>query len=162
MKFSYTQSFPKNAQTVLKMFCDPAYHEKLQQALGATNYKQLEHSDDGTRFRIKCSYLVKSEVPLPGFAKKILGETSSVVQTESWDRAAGKGEVLIEVRALPGSLRAATAIADAGGGSTKTFNWDVSVKIPLLGGKLEDLIANDIKGKVKPEETAAKKLLQSY
>ncbi|TXH05756.1 MAG: DUF2505 domain-containing protein [Nevskiaceae bacterium] len=162
MKFSYTQTFAKNADTVLKMFCDPAYHEKLQRALGALDYRQLEHSDDGKRFRIKCTYTVKSDVPLPGFAKKILGETSTVVQTETWDRTARKGEVIIEVKALPGSLRAQTAIADSAGGSTKTFNWEVTVKIPLIGGKLEDLIAGDIRSKIEPEQNAGRDLLKNY
>lgn len=162
MKFSYKQTFPKDADTVLKMFCDPAYHEKLQKALGAMNYRQLEHKDDGTRFRIKLAYDVKSSVPLPGFAKKILGETSSVVQEESWDRGARKGELSVQVKNLPGTLRSVNTLADAGGTTTKTFNWDVSVKIPLVGGKVEQLIVDDIKSKVEPEQSTGRKLLEKY
>ena len=162
MKFSYKQTFPKDAGTVLKMFCDPAYHEKLQKALGAMDYKQLEHKDDGTRFRIKMAYNVKSNVPLPGFAKKVLGETSSVVQEESWDRSNKKGEVSVQVKNLPGTLRSANTLADANGTTTKTFNWDVSVKIPLIGGKIEQLIVDDIKTKVEPEQSAGRKLLGEY
>jgi hypothetical protein len=162
MKFSYKQTFPKGADAVLKMFCDPGYHEKLQKALGAMNCRQLEHNDDGTRFRIKLAYDVKSNVPLPGFAKKILGETSSVIQEETWDRSKKAGEVVVQVKSLPGTLRATLALAESGGTTTKTFNWDVSVKIPLVGGKIEQLIADDIKTKIEPEQNAGRKLLADY
>lgn len=162
MKFSYKQTFPKDADTVLKMFCDPAYHEKLQKTLGAMNIRQLEHKDDGTKFRIKLAYDVKSNVPLPGFAKKILGETSSVVQEESWDRSSKKGTINVQVQNLPGTLSSVNTLAESGGTTTKTFNWDVTVKIPLIGGKIEKLVVDDIKTKVEPEQSAGRKLLDNY
>ena len=162
MKFSYKQSFPAKADAVLAMFCNPGYHEKLQTALGASDYKQLEHSDDGTRFRIKCSYQVKSDVPLPGFAKKILGETSSVTQEERWDRASKTGEVNIQVKGLPATTRCTTALKDAGAGCAKNFDWEVNVKIPLIGGKIEQLIVDDIKKKNPVDEAASKKLLKDF
>lgn len=162
MQFSYKQTFPKNTDAVLKMFCDPAYHEALQKALGATGYRQLEHSDDGTRFHIKISYEVKSEVPLPGFAKKILGETTSVTQTERWDRSTRKGEVIVEPKGLPAKIRCATSLAESGGSATKTFDWDVTVKIPLIGGKIEDLVVGDIKRKDPVDAAASRKLLEKY
>ena len=162
MKFSYTQTFPKDSAAVLRMFCDPAYHAELQKALGGWDWKQLEHSDDGNRFRIKMSFLVKSNAPLPGFAKKVLGDTSSVVQEESWDRARKSGEVIVVVKNLPGSLRAATALADSASGCTKTFNWEVSVKIPLVGGRLEELIESDIRSKIEPEQAVGRRLLGKY
>jgi hypothetical protein len=162
MKFSYKQTFPKDIATVLRMFCDPAYHEKLQKALGAMDLKQLEHSDDGNRFRIKLGYTVKSSVPLPGFAKKVLGETSAVVQEESWDRAKKTGELSVMVKTLPGTLRCTTSLSEASGTTTKTFNWDVSVRIPLIGGKIEQLVVDDIKTKIEPEQATGRKLLQDY
>lgn len=162
MKFSYTQTFAKDADTVLKMFCDPAYHEKLQKALGGMGYKMLEHSDDGTRFRIKMTYNVEAGASVPGFAKKILGETSSVVQEETWDRSQRKGMVSIQVKTLPGTLRSENTLTEKAGVSTKTFNWEINVKIPLVGGKLEQLVADDIKGKIEPEQAAAKQLLAGY
>jgi hypothetical protein len=162
MQFSYKQTFPKDAATVLKMFCDPAYHKALQEALGATHFRQVDHSDDGTRFMIKVSYEVKSSAPLPGFAKKVLGETTSVTQTERWDRSTKKGEVIVEPKGLPGKIRCATSLSEAGGSSTKTFDWEVTVKIPLVGGKLEELVVSDIKGKDPVDAAASKKLLEKY
>ncbi|MGH8505525.1 MAG: DUF2505 domain-containing protein [Stenotrophobium sp.] len=162
MKFSYKQTFPAKADAVLGMFCNPAYHEKLQKALGAIDYKQLEHSDDGTRFRIKCAYQIKSDVPLPGFAKKILGETSSVTQEERWDRGSKTGEVIVQVKGLPATTRCATSLKDAGTGCSKNFDWDVSVKIPLVGGKIEQLIVGDIKKKNPIDEAATRKLLKEF
>lgn len=162
MQFSYKQTFPKDAEAVLRMFCDPAYHRDLQAALGATGYRQLELTDDGTRFHIKMSYEVKSDAPLPGFAKKILGETTTVTQTERWDRSTRKGEVIVEPRGLPGKIRCNTALTEAAGMATKTFDWEVTVKIPLVGGKLEDLVSGDIRRKDPIDAAASRKLLEKY
>lgn len=161
MKVSYTITIPKGKDAVMKMFCDPAYHAELQKALGAVDFQQLEHVDDGKKFRIKMGYNVPA-AGLPGFAKKILGEMSSVVQEESWDRTTGKGEVSIQVKNLPGSMKSVNALTESGGTTTKTFNWDVTVKIPLVGGKLEELIVNDIKSKVAPEQATGRRLVEKY
>ena len=161
MKVAYTITIPKDKDAVMKMFCDPAYHAELQKALGAVDFQQLEHVDDGRKFRIKMGYNVPA-AGLPGFAKKILGEKSAVVQEESWDRTTGKGEVTIQVKNLPGSIRSATVLTESGGTSTKTFNWEVTVKIPLVGGKLEELIVNDIKAKVEPEQATARRAIARY
>lgn len=161
MKLSYTITIPKDKATVLKMFCDPAYHAELQKALGALDFKQLEHVDDGRKFRIKMGYDVPA-AGLPGFAKKILGERSSCVQEESWDRTTGKGEVTIQVKNLPGTIRSTNTLTESGGTSSKTFNWEVNVKIPLVGGKIEELIGEDIKKKSIPEQDTGRKLVAKY
>ncbi len=163
MKFSYSQQFHKGKDTVLSMLCDPAYHKGLQDALGSWDFKQLELDDDGNQFRIKYSYVVKSEVPLPGFAKKVLGENTHATQTETWNRATGRGTVDVEPRGLPGKIHCDLVIEDDGeGGATKTFNWDINVKLPLVGGKLEKLIADDIQGKDGIDADASNDLLKNY
>lgn len=159
MKFTAKQNYSKSSDTVLGMFCDPSFHQKLQEALGARNIRQLEHSDDGTHFRIQLSYEVDSGDSIPGFAKKVLGETSKVVQTESWDKSSKKGHVSVNVQSLPGTLECDTTLSDTASGCTKTFDWTVTVKIPLIGGKIEKVVAADIEKKSPLEEQAGNKLL---
>jgi hypothetical protein len=162
MQFSYQQSFNKNADQLLKMFCDPNYHQQLQKKLGAMDLKVLEQSDDGTRFRIRMQYVIKADTPLPGFAKKVLGDTSTVTQEERWDRSSKRGEVQIEVKGVPAKISAKTALTDTTGGCTKKFDWEVNVKIPLLGGKIEELVAGDIQRKNPIDAAATRALLESY
>ena len=162
MKLDYSQQFDADPDTVLKMFCDPAYHQKLQQALGSINVRQKAHSDDGNEFSITLAYEVKSEVPLPGFAKKILGETTEVEQTETWNRAQRTGSVAVRMKNLPGGLNCRTALEEKGGGTRKTFDWDISVKVPLVGGKIEKLIVDDVRSKDAQESAAASRLLADY
>ncbi len=162
MKFSYSQQLDADLDTVMKMYTDPAYHEQLQSALGSMNVTQLDHSDDGDDFEITLGYSVKSEVPLPGFAKKILGETTDVEQTESWNRSSGRGRVAVRMKSLPGSLRCETSLEADGDSCRKVFDWTVEVKVPLVGGKIEKLIADDIARKDPIEAKAANALLDSY
>ena len=159
MNLNYKLQFIKPKETVLELFCDPSYYAHHQAALGSIDYEQLEHQDDGTHFHIKCRYRVKSEAPLPGFAKKVLGETSEVTHEERWDRATGHGKLTIHVAGMPGTMTCDLALADGPKGCTKTFDWEVKVKIPLVGGKIEGLIAEDIKRKSAPDEAAVNKLL---
>ncbi len=162
MKFSYTQKYSKDKNSMLTMLCDPAYHKGLQDALGSWDFKQLELEDDGTQFRIKYSYTLKSDVPLPGFAKKVLGENTHAVQTETWNRASGKGTVDVQPKGLPGTVHCDLTIAEDGSGCTKKFDWDVNIKIPLVGGKLEKLIVDDIKSKDPKDAAISAKLLEGY
>ena len=162
MQFTDKHSYTKNSDTVMKMYADRAFFERKYQDSGYWDIKVLEHEKSGDRFRIKCQYTMKSDVPVPGFAKKFLPETSTVVQEDSWDCKAKKGRLSIEIKSLPARISCDMALADAAGGSANHFKWDVSVKIPLVGGKVEDLIATDIRSKSKRDHAVTAKILESY
>lgn len=162
MKFSYTQKYSKDKDTMLKMLCDPDYHKSLQDGLGSWNFKQISLDDDGTQFKIKYSYTLKSDVPLPGFAKKLLGENTEATQTETWNRETGKGTVDVEPKGLPGRIHCDLVIEADGTGCKKVFNWDINVKVPLVGGKIEKLIGDDIQGKDPKDKAISSKILENY
>jgi hypothetical protein len=92
--------------------------------------------------------------PLPGFARKVLGETQTVTQIESWtataDRADGTftahaqgtpiriaGTMTIE----PGAVLPGGGLDPDGGGCVLRIRGEVTVKVPLIGGKISDLVA---------------------
>jgi hypothetical protein len=162
MQFTDKHSYSKNSDTVMKMYSDRAFFERKYKDSGYWDIKVLEHEKNGDRFRIKCQYTMKSSAPVPGFAKKFLPETATVVQEDSWDCKTKKGRLNIEMKGLPAKITCDMTLKDEGGGAANHFKWDVSVKIPLVGGKIEDLIAQDIRAKSKGDLEVSRKILESY
>ncbi len=157
MNLNYALQFNKNKDAVLGLFCDPNFFSQHQALMGSTDFKLLEHNDDGNRCVIKFSYQVASDVP--AFAKKILGDSSQVVHEEDWDRATGKGHISIDVATLPGTMECEARLEDNADGCRKVFDWEIKVKLPLIGGKIEKVVAEDIKGKSAPDQAAVNELL---
>ena len=159
MKLNYSLQFNKDKDTVLSAFCDPDFFEQHQKLMGHRDFELLSHDDDGDRCVIKFRYQVESDVP--AFAKKILGDTSEVVQTETWVRSSGQGQVSVDVATLPGTMECTAQVNDNGGGCTKVFDWEVKVKIPLVGGKIEKVVVDDIQSKSGPDAVAVNKILDA-
>lgn len=157
MKVSYSLPFEKNKDTVLEAFCDPAFFEQHQTLLGSKDFELLSHDDDGTRCTTKFRYLADSDVP--AFAKKVLGDTAEVEHTEVWDRSTASGEVTIKVATMPGSMVCNVSLEEDGEGCRKNFDWEVKVKLPLVGGKIEKVVVADIEGKKVPDQVAVNKVL---
>ncbi len=158
MKLNYSLQFNKDKDSVLSLFCDPKFFEKHQALMGSTGFELLDSQDDGTRSTIKFRYKVASEVP--AFAKKILGETSDVVHEETWDRSTGRGQISIDVATLPGTMDCEARLEDDGDSCRKVFEWEIKVKIPLIGGKIEKVVADDIQSKTGPDREAVNQLLE--
>ncbi len=158
MKLSYTLELDGSKDAVLALFCDPDYFARHQALIGSTDFEQLEHRDDGNSSYVKFRYQVASDVP--AFAKKILGETSEVTHEESWDRSTGRGRVIIDVATLPGTLECEARVEEAGAACRKVFDWEIKVKLPLIGGKIEKVVAEDIQRKAEPDRQAVNQLLQ--
>jgi hypothetical protein len=120
------------------------YVDAKYQGLGdiATNVETFEPSDDSIRLT------VDRTVPadLPDFAKKVLGDTNRIVQNESWT-ATGDGyecDLKIEFPGKPLHVRGRLEIRPTG---DATADWDVDMEIkasiPLIGGKLEDVVRKE-------------------
>src|SRR5689334_6459152 len=162
MQFNDKHSFDKPAATVLKMFSDKAYFERKYKELGFKDIQVLEHSSDGKKFRIKVRYAAPNSAPVPDFAKKFLGETNLVTQTDTWDLEKKTGRLEAEIKGVPVKVGADMKLADEGAGSSNTLKWNLSCGIPLLGGKLEQIIGSDIQSKAKTDIAKSREILKGY
>lgn len=162
MQFTDKHSFDKPAAAVLKMFADKAYFERKYRELGFGNVEVLEHSADAKRFRIKVRYTAPNSAPLPDFAKKFLGETNTIVQSDTWDLDRKTGRLEAEIKGVPVKVSADMKLADEGAGSANTLKWTLSCGIPFIGGKLEEVVAGDIKAKGKADLAKSRDILKSY
>lgn len=92
---------------------------------------------------------------LPGFVKKVVRGRLLVTRTDSWgpfdgDRA--DGTLAGGATAIPASVNGTMSLRPDGTGSIITVKGTSTVKIPLIGGKIESLI-NDIVRDMVEQET---------
>jgi hypothetical protein len=162
MKFDEQLRLNKPAETVLKMYSDRAYFERKYARLdGVKDFEVLECEKKGDSFRIKHRSLQRSDIAVPDFAKKFLGEYSTVTQTDTWNLKTGTGRLDIELKGVPLKISADMKVSGTPN-ATNQFVWQISCAIPLLGGKLEKLIADDVRAKVAADETLSNLLLADY
>jgi hypothetical protein len=92
---------------------------------------------------------------LPGFAKKIVGNSINIVQDESWTDGMN-GRITVTVPGKPGEMTGtATLLADAEG-VTEKVDMSVTVRLPLIGGKAESLIADMLGKALRAEHTVGR------
>jgi hypothetical protein len=144
------------------MFSDKAYFERKYQDLGFKNIEVLEHTADARKFRIKVRYSAPNSAPIPDFAKKFLGENNVITQSDTWDLEKKTGRIEAEIKGVPVKVVADMKLADEGGGSANTLKWNLSCGIPFIGGKLEEVVAGDIKGKSKTDLAKSREILKGY
>ena len=161
MQFNDKHSFDKPAATVLKMFSDKAYFERKYKELGYTGIEVLEHSNDGRKFRIKVRYSAKNDAPLPEFAKKFMADSNVVTQSDTWDLEKKTGRLEADIRGVPVKVFADMTLKDEGTGSANFLKWNLDCGIPFIGGKLEQVIGDDIKNKAKTDIAKSREILNS-
>jgi hypothetical protein len=76
---------------------------------------------------------------VPSFAKKIVGDQTRVIQSETW-RSVETGHIEVEIPGKPGYIRGTLSLTAEGEGSVYVFDGEAKINIPLVGGKLEGLI----------------------
>lgn len=150
MKFRHALSYDAPPDEVFAMLSDPAFREKVCAAQGVVS-SEVRLTPTGGGFDLVIDQ-VQNTAGLPAIAKKIAGDTTEVTLKESW-RDASRGDLQIIAPGKPTSAAGTITLAPAGSGTTETVELDVKVKVPLIGGKLESLMADNIKNGMDVEHT---------
>ena len=151
MKLRHEISYDAPLADVYAMLADPAFRKASADAMGVISADvTITPQGDGIRVHID---QVQPTDGVPGFAKRFAGETTRAVQTEEWDSPAG-GTITIETPGKPTSIKGTLALSESGGRTTETLEAEVKVKVPLIGGKLESLMA-DLVAKGMDQEQGA-------
>lgn len=145
MKYQDTIDYPVSSDALLNYFTVPEFFVHKYREQGATNIQVEAHTHDGNNFAVTISRDVPVEVPVPAFARGIVPDTITLVQTDRWDTAARTGRLEIRFKGLPVVLTAAMRLHDTAAGARETLDFDIRVAVPLLGRKLEELLASDLR-----------------
>ena len=162
MKYEERQDFDAPWETVRKMFGDPAYFEKKGKMLKRMDLTILEHERKGEHFRIRFAFDEKPTIELPSFAQRFVDKKAHIIEEDRWDLKARTGKLNIELQGLPVKLSADMKVHDTERGCVNVISWEIKCSVPLLGGKLEKLIAQDIAFKSKDDLAASRSLLKKY
>lgn len=131
------------AEDVYAALVDETYLRDRLAELGGTNPELVAFTatDQST------SYQLKQGVPadkLPSVARGLLGGDLVIDRAESWTEAGRTGTVEVTLNGVPGRLDGTITLADTASGSELTLTGQVKVGIPIMGGKLEAMIAEQV------------------
>ncbi|SDB85989.1 Protein of unknown function [Raineyella antarctica] len=151
MQISATANFAADPARVYALQTDRAFLEDVCRAGGAVSY---DVEIDGNRTKLSRS------MPSPEIARKIVGDTITVVETYVWGAASSDGsrtaDLQVDVPGTPGHLNGTAEISPTASGSQIHVSGDLVVKIPLLGKKLEQAAAPALTAGVEVQEKVAR------
>jgi Protein of unknown function (DUF2505) len=146
MKLSQRDEYDADPATVFAMFCDEKFLLGKYEALGYPQYEVLEVTASDSGARIKTRRHAPANVP--GFAKRLFGETTEMVQTDEWGpESAGvrDGTWKIDVPGKPMRAGGTIRLEPRGSGSLVSIDGELKASVPLIGGKLESWAGGEAK-----------------
>ena len=157
-KLSYDLTYDAPLVEVGEMLMDAAFREQVCDAQLALR-KTVSVGPDGGGMQVVVD-MVQAAHGIPGFAKRFVGDEIQLVQTEHWsDIETARVEVVIPGK--PGQMTGTVALRESGGTTTETVEMEIRVSIPLVGGKIESLIAGLLLKALKVENAVGRQYLAS-
>lgn len=153
--------YPTTPDGIMAMLQDPAYVKAKYEALAdrKTSLLQLEATADGHILKIEREV----DANLPEIAKKVLGDTNHLIQTEVW-RSNGNGgydaDVTIDSPGKPVKLHGTMHVTpDGEANATWKVDFTIKASVPLVGGKIEQIVAKETQDNLAKEYTFNKSWL---
>jgi hypothetical protein len=146
-----TLHFP--AEKVDATMTDPEYLRARLRRIGGPGSDLLDHeaSPESARYELKQGL---AEKDLPPVVSKVMNGNLAIVRTETLNRTAPgsyTGDVDVAIPGAPASAAGTMRLADASDGSLFEVHADVTVRVPLIGGKIEEIVAEQVRRLLEAE-----------
>jgi carbon monoxide dehydrogenase subunit G len=141
MKFRHELSYDAPPDVVFEMLADPEFRKRACDAQDVISADvSLERSGGG--FSLVVDQLQKTD-DLPSFARTFAGDSTQAIQREEWSDPS-RGTLRIEAPGKPTSAQGTITLEPDGSGTREVVELEIKVKVPLIGGKLEKLMAEKV------------------
>lgn len=141
-------------EQVTAMLMTPTFREAVCDAQKDVQARTV--SIDGTTVTVDQT---QSADRIPGFAKKFVGSEIRIVQEERWTSAT-HGDVTVTIPGKPGRIAGTVDVDRSGDGVVETVVLEVTVSIPLVGGKIESLIGERLRHSLETENRVGRTWLE--
>lgn len=142
-----SHTYGASVDAVVAMLADPAATAAKYESMGHRDIEVLECAEADGTLRIRTKRVV--DVDVPGFAKKVLKPTNTLVQTDVWRAGAGggwEGTFDVDLHGSPVQMSGTMRLVPGDGSCTHEVTIDVQVKVPIVGGRIADWAGkNDVR-----------------
>jgi len=161
MRFRHQLSYDAPPEKVYAMLASAAFRRQVCTAMDVISADiQVDPRPGGVGFTLVSDQLQNTK-DLPGFARTFAGESTHVIQREVWDDAT-TGSLVIESPGKPVSTSGTIRLEPSGAGTTEVVELEIKVKVPLIGGKLEKLMAEKVAEGMDLERTVGAAWLKEH
>ena len=155
-RLTHTMTYDAALADVGAMLDDPAFRAEVIEAQGGVRGTfEMETSGDVTTAVVD---QVQPAEGLPSFAKKLVGSEINIVQREEWT-SESYADLQVTIPGKPGQMVGSISLEESGDTTTETVEVEITVNIPLVGGKVEKLIADMLRKALRAEERVARDYL---
>lgn len=162
MQHRAEHTFEAPIERVWEMFRDQGSHLAKFESMGHRDIDLREYEMDADHVHLVISRVVDTE--LPGFAKKVLKPTNTVVTTDDWranDDGTYAGRYVVDT-GTPVKVSGTTALRPDGDRTHYEITVDLDVKVPIIGGKIADFAKGDVVRQLELEFAAGDAWLASH
>jgi hypothetical protein len=155
-RLTHELTYDAPAAAVAAMLADPAFREEVcdrQHVLRRT----VTVTPAGAGQEVVIDQVQAAE-GIPSFARKFVGDEIQIVQKEIWTDAE-RGDVYVTIPGKPGDMRGTVRLDERAGRTTETVDLEIKVGIPLVGGKIEGLVADLLLKALKTENAVGRDYL---
>jgi hypothetical protein len=145
MEFSHALSYDAPTGEVAAMLADRGFREQVCEATGSTRW---EVSIDGGRVVVDQARPTRG---VPPFARTLVGDEIRIVRRETWADESS-ADLTVEVPGKPATFSGAITLGADGDRSVESVTGRITVRIPLVGGRLEGLVADVLRQAFEAEQ----------
>lgn len=149
MKFEHQLRYDATPEEVYAMLADASFREQVcaaQHVTTCTVSVDVAHSAMSVTVDQK-----RPSAGIPGFAKKFVGDEIHIVQSEEWSSPTDAA-LDVAIPGKPGHMKGTVTLRPDGQGTVETVSGDLKVHIPMVGGKIERLVADLLEEALEKEQ----------
>ena len=159
MQFTQSVSYPGTVDEVVAMYLTPAYLERRFGQFVVEGSQTVSVEGE----RVSFAGTVRPEL-IPAAAARFVKSDLRISFTEEWtrDEAGARSRTRVTVDGAPVSVEATSTLAPADAGSVRVVTGNVSVHVPLLGGRIEKEAVAHLGRVVESEQALAAQWLEEH
>jgi hypothetical protein len=149
MRFHHTNTYSGTVDQVHAMLVDAAFREEVCESIRSIACAvEVAETASGVTVEVRQTQVARK---IPPMAQKLIGEHVEIVQTEKWT-VGRDGTFEMGIPGKPGHLRGTVTLQQQGGSCVQSYDGELKINVPLIGGKLEALVSDLLRKALAAEE----------
>lgn len=132
-------TYAATPEAVAAMMADPAFREAVCEHQQVLEYA-VSVDDAGGALTVAVDQVQEAR-GIPSYAEKFVGDRIAIAQRETWRSATG-ADVEVTVPGKPVRMAGTIVLEPDGDSTVETVTGDINVSVPLIGGRIEELVGN--------------------